>query len=155
MRRANFQGNVLVSNLPEEITPAELAALFDDYGLVLGAMIRQIPSNAGQIPLGIIALAPEAGADRAIEALHGTLLGTRKLKVQKARPRPKSPKSPVTAAAIEQPSAPPAQGLEKRDAAMQTAGASKVIVEYRSRGVLRSGRSLRPATLLDRRNRDA
>ena len=35
--RGIFRGNIVVSNLPEAFGDEDLAALFDPYGLVLGA----------------------------------------------------------------------------------------------------------------------
>ncbi len=41
MRMAPFRGNIVVTNMPEDFTGSALAALFDDFGLVLGAVIER------------------------------------------------------------------------------------------------------------------
>ena len=105
MRAPNFHGNIVVSNLPEGFTAVELAALFDDFGLVLGAEMDRQRGRQGSIML-----APESAVAKAIEALNGQLLAERKLKVARApavvkRPkaaaRPHFPAAPVSAPAPE------------------------------------------------------
>jgi RNA recognition motif-containing protein len=86
MRPANFQGNIHIINFPPETTAADLAGLFDDYGLVLGAHIKRVPQESGSLRLGIVAIAPNEAADKAIEALQGHVLGGQKLKLKKAVP---------------------------------------------------------------------
>jgi RNA recognition motif-containing protein len=86
MRPSNFQGNIHIINFPISTTAAELAALFDDYGLVLGAHIKTIASDGGHLRLGIVAMAPDNAADKAIEALQGHVLGGQKLKLKRAKP---------------------------------------------------------------------
>jgi|HubBroStandDraft_1064217.scaffolds.fasta_scaffold00043_14 RNA recognition motif-containing protein len=90
MRIPIFHGNVVVSNLPEGFTAVQLAALFDDFGLVLGAEIDR--NRAGR---GSIILAPEPAVAKAIEALHGRVLSVRPLKVMRAPPAPKRTKPAV------------------------------------------------------------
>jgi hypothetical protein len=51
MRAPHFQGNIVVSNLPGEFTAGELAALFDDFGLVLGAQMDRARAGKGSIIL--------------------------------------------------------------------------------------------------------
>jgi RNA recognition motif-containing protein len=95
MRAPHFHGNIVVSNLPREFTATELAALFDDFGLVLGAQMDR--AKAGK---GSIILAPEPAVARAIEALNGQVLAGRTLKIGHA-PAPsrrvKSASPPVRA----------------------------------------------------------
>ena len=87
MRAPNFHGNINVSNLPEGFTAVELAALFDDFGLVLGAeMNRNKPRH------GSLMLAPESAVEKAIEALNSQALAGRALKVSRAPPPVKRPK---------------------------------------------------------------
>jgi RNA recognition motif-containing protein len=92
MRAPQFHGNVVVSNLPEGFTAVELASLFDDYGLVLGAEMDRRRARQGSI-----ILAPEPAVAKAIEALHGQTLAERKLKVVRAPAPVKKPK-PANAA---------------------------------------------------------
>ena len=84
MRPANFQGNIHIINFPSSTSAAELAELFDEFGLVLGAHIKSIPSTGGHLRLGIVSLAPDKVADKAIEALQGYQLGGQKLKLKRA-----------------------------------------------------------------------
>src|SRR3569623_1061678 len=84
MRPSNFQGNIHIINFPSCTSAAELAELFDDFGLVLGAHIKSIPSTGGHLLLGIVSLAPDTVADKAIEALQGYQLGGQKLKLKRA-----------------------------------------------------------------------
>ena len=84
MRAPHFHGNIVVSNLPGEFTASELAALFDDFGLVLGAQMDR--TRAGK---GSIILAPEPAVARAIEALTGQVLAGRTLKIGRAPAPPK------------------------------------------------------------------
>ncbi|MEA2753987.1 MAG: recognition motif [Aliidongia sp.] len=88
MRAPNFHGNIVVSNLPGEFTATELAALFDDFGLVLGAQIDR--AKAGK---GSIILAPEPAVARAIAALNGQVFAGRTLKIAHAPAPPKRVKS--------------------------------------------------------------
>ena len=88
MRAPNFHGNIVVSNLPEGFTAVELAALFDDFGLVLGAEMDRHRARQGSIML-----APEPAVAKAIEALDGQLLAERKLKLARAPAVVKRPKA--------------------------------------------------------------
>ena len=92
MRAPQFHGNIVVSNLPEGFTAVELASLFDDFGLVLGAEMDRRRARQGSIML-----APEPAVAKAIDALHGQTLAERKLKVVRAPAPVKKPK-PANAA---------------------------------------------------------
>ncbi len=92
MRTPQFHGNIVVSNLPDGFTAVELASLFDDFGLVLGAEMDRRKARQGSIML-----APEPAVAKALEALHGQSLAERKLKVVRAPPPVKKPK-PANAA---------------------------------------------------------
>jgi len=92
MRAPQFHGNIVVSNLPEGFTAVELASLFDDFGLVLGAEMDRRKGRQGSIML-----APEPAVAKAIEAMHGQTLAERKLKVVRAPAPVKKPK-PANAA---------------------------------------------------------
>lgn len=83
MSTDRFKGNIFVSNLPEDFSAAELASLFDDFGLVLGAKIMR--PFADRAPVGLVAVAPQTAAEKAVEELDGHLVGSRKIKVQKAK----------------------------------------------------------------------
>jgi RNA recognition motif-containing protein len=146
MRTPSFHGNIVVSNLPEGFTAVELAALFDDFGLVLGAEM-----DRNRLRQGSIILAPEPAVAKAIEALNGQLLAERALKVVRApvlqkrpksasAPRPARPPTPLAAEAphevadavrrfrntIDVAAAAPGQPM-----AVSPAPTRQVVVEYR------------------------
>jgi RNA recognition motif-containing protein len=88
MRAAQFKGNIVVTNMPENFTGSALAALFDDYGLVLGAVIEHPQGDAERAPRGLVSLAPPSAVETAIQSLDGQVIDSRHLKVRKA-PEPK------------------------------------------------------------------
>jgi len=152
MRRSNFQGNIHIINFPAWTAAADLAELFDDYGLVLGAEIKPIESDGGDLRLGIVAIAPDSAADKAIEALQGHVIGGQKLKLRRPKPQPprerKAPRPPRPAndrphfdrphAHLERPQMErSADGYASEAAeyfqAANVAPPRKVIVEYRGR----------------------
>ncbi len=89
MRGAQFKGNIIVTNMPEDFTGATLAALFDEFGLVLGAVIERPHGNEARALRGMVSLAPPSAVEAAIEKLDGQVLGARHLKVRKAPETPK------------------------------------------------------------------
>jgi RNA recognition motif-containing protein len=135
MRPANFQGNIHIINFPSSTSAAELAELFDEFGLVMGAHIKSITSTGGHLRLGIVSLAPDAVADKAIEALQGFQLGGQKLKLKRAKPPVKGEKKPQPPRR-----ATPERTMSLSSAEMFPAQAAppprKVIVEYRGRRAL-------------------
>lgn len=92
MSSAPFKGNLIITNLPSEMTGDKLAELFEGFGMVIGAEIRIIPAMSGPATIGVVALAPEAAVDRAIEALNHTMIGERRVRVGRAKERPAKPK---------------------------------------------------------------
>lgn len=92
MRAAPFKGNIVVTNMPEDFTGSALAALFDDFGLVIGAVIERPNGDEARAPRGIVALAPPSAVEAAIQTLDGQVIGSRHLKVRKAPEPPKKPK---------------------------------------------------------------
>ena len=103
MRAAPFKGNIVVTNMPEDFTGAALAALFDDFCLVIGAVIEHPRGDQTRPPRGLVALAPPSAVEAAIESLVGKVISARHLKVRKA-PEPakrtgaKKPAAPKRAA---------------------------------------------------------
>lgn len=93
MRAAPFRGNIVVTNMPENFTGAALAALFDDYGLVLGAVIERPQGASERAPRGLVSLAPPSAVETAIQSLDGQVIESRHLKVRKA-PEPKKRAGP-------------------------------------------------------------
>jgi RNA recognition motif-containing protein len=141
MRPSNFQGNIHIINFPPSTSAAELAELFDDFGLVLGAHIKSIPSTGGHLRLGIVSLAPDKVADKAIEALQGYQMGGQKLKLKRAvkpvkgekKAGPGAPRRPNTDRPA-QPSRPMNYNpAEHFPATAPAEPPRKVIVEYRGR----------------------
>ena len=101
MSSVAFKGNLVITNLPPDMTGDQLAELFDRFGMVIGAEIRYIPANAGTATIGVVALAPDGAVERAIDAVNHSLIGERRVKVGRARQRPAKPKlavAPSTAA---------------------------------------------------------
>lgn len=144
MRPSNFQGNIHIINFPISTTAADLAALFDDFGLVLGAHIKTITSEGGHLRLGIVAIAPDSAADKAIEALQGHVLGGQKLKLKRPKPvvkgekkaQPRRPDRPVKIERTDRPDRPDRPMLtssERFPARAPTSPPRQVIVEYRGR----------------------
>ena len=132
MRPSNFQGNIHIINFPSSTSAAELAELFDEFGLVMGAHIKSITSTGGHLRLGIVSLAPDNVADKAIEALQGYQLGGQKLKLKRAKqPVKGEKKGPPQARRA------PTERKILSSAEMFPAQAAppprKVIVEYRGR----------------------
>ena len=149
MRPVPFKGNLIVTNLPDDMTAPKLADLFEEYGVVIGAEIRQIPANAGPATIGVVALAPEGAVDKAISAIDRTMVGARKIKVGRAKPQalkpPKAaPKAPLAVAAPRPASAPlpaprpfVAETLDGKMAAPATKTARAVVIEYKNRRIVR------------------
>jgi RNA recognition motif-containing protein len=140
MRPSNFQGNIHIINFPSSTSAAELAELFDDFGLVLGAHIKSIPSTGGHLRLGIVSLAPDKVADKAIEALQGYQLGGQKLKLKRAVKPVKgekkagaSPRRPGGDRPAQPPRPMSYNSAEHFPAQTPAEPPRKVIVEYRGR----------------------
>lgn len=141
MRQTKFRGNVFVANLPNSYTDEDLARLFDDYGIVVGAFLARDAATRASKGCGLVNIAPPRAAEAAIAALNGSTVGGRKIEVRIATPGmaitiPKPPRHP---------SAPPRPSLrdepgfaERGDASFQPrpprpAAARPVVVEYRNR----------------------
>jgi hypothetical protein len=136
MRPVPFKGNLIVTNLPDEITAPELANLFDDHGIVIGAVIRQIPANAGRATIGVVALAPDSAVDKAIEAVDQAMVGERKIKVGRAKPqapRAAKPQAKKPVAIPQRSLGPQVYAAAMRDAKPERA----VVVEYKTRRFVR------------------
>ena len=140
MRPSNFQGNIHIINFPPSTSAAELAELFDEFGLVLGAHIKSIPSTGGHLRLGIVSLAPDKVADKAIEALQGYQLGGQKLKLKRAVKPVKgekkaggAPRRPAADRPAQAPRPISYNSAEHFPAQTPAEPPRKVIVEYRGR----------------------
>ena len=139
MRPSNFQGNIHIINFPSSTSAAELAELFDEFGLVLGAHIKSIPSTGGHLRLGIVSLAPDKVADKAIEALQGYQMGGQKLKLKRAvkpvkgEKKAAAPRRPVGDRPAPAPRPMSYNSAEHFPAQTPAEPPRKVIVEYRGR----------------------
>jgi RNA recognition motif-containing protein len=99
MPAPRFRGNVVVWNLPAQFTEADLAALFDEFGLVLSATVKRSRTDPDQASQGLVDLAPAKAIENAVRALNGCVVAEHKLKVRKApdlsdRPRTKPAPAP-------------------------------------------------------------
>jgi hypothetical protein len=132
MRPAPFKGNIIVWNMPDDFTEGQLAALFDEFGLVLGAKIDRFPYEPGRTARGLVDLAPAKALDAAVEALDGARVEAHKLKVRRVPDAPAEPKP--MAAQRPRPSVPqPLQAAAPADDSVRAPVAPrKPIVEYRS-----------------------
>ena len=150
MRPVPFKGNLIVTNLPDDMTAPALADLFEDYGVVIGAVIKQIPANAGPATIGVVALAPDNAVEKAISAVDKSMVGERKIKVGRAKPqapRAKAAKpAPAVAprpaiAAASAPAVAPrpyvAEAYDGKMAAPVTKTARTVVIEYKNRRIIR------------------
>ena len=155
MRPVPFKGNLIVTNLPDDMTAPKLADLFEEYGIVIGAEIRQIPANAGPATIGVVALAPDGAVEKAISAVDKSMVGSRKIKVGRAKPQ--TPKAKAAKAAAARPAASAAARPASSEAPMAaptprpyagdtydgkiaapaTKSARTVVVEYKKRRIVR------------------
>jgi RNA recognition motif-containing protein len=113
MRTAPFRGNIVVTNMPENFTGSALAALFDDFGLVIGAVIERPNGDEARALRGLVSLAPPSAVEAAIQSLDGRVIDSRHLKVRKApEPKKKAPGARSSGAkpssAARRPARPPA-----------------------------------------------
>ncbi|HLY54360.1 MAG TPA: RNA-binding protein [Stellaceae bacterium] len=134
MRLPPFRGNIVVSNLPSQLTPSELASLFDDYGLVLGAKIERWHDRPGGSQ-GLIDLAPDNSVEKAIEALDGHAVGAHKISVKRQQKQAKraAPKRAAPAAERAPHTGAPVQSVPyAAEFAARPAATRKVVVEYRT-----------------------
>jgi len=86
MRQDKVRGNVFVANLPDGYTDEQLAAAFDEFGLVLIAYLARDPETSQPKNYGLVDLAPARAAEEANAALNGRDFGGRKVTVRAADP---------------------------------------------------------------------
>lgn len=83
--------NIYVGNLPFSTTDDELRNAFSAHGDVSSAQVIQDRETGRSRGFGFVEM-PNAGeADSAIEAMNGTDMGGRSLRVNEARPREQRP----------------------------------------------------------------
>jgi RNA recognition motif-containing protein len=86
MRPEKFRGNVFVANLPKGYTDAQLAEAFDEYGIVISALLARDAKTGAPKNHGLVSIAPERAAAAAIAALNGKEIGGRRIEVRQADP---------------------------------------------------------------------
>ena len=80
--------NIYVGNLPFSATEADLRDLFADYGEITSAAVITDRDTGRSRGFGFVELADEELAGKAVGQLDGQDWDGRRLKVNKARPRP-------------------------------------------------------------------
>ena len=78
---------IYVGNLPWSASEAELSDMFAKFGSVSSATVVSDRETGRSRGFGFIEMAEEADADKAIQALDGTDLGGRALRVNEAQQR--------------------------------------------------------------------
>jgi RNA recognition motif-containing protein len=78
--------NLFVGNLPFSTTDAELHRMFEAYGTVDSARVITDRETGRSRGFGFVEM-PDEAANAAIEALDGSDVGGRNIKVNEARPR--------------------------------------------------------------------
>jgi RNA recognition motif-containing protein len=140
MRAAQFKGNIVVTNMPENFTGSALAALFDDFGLVLGAVIEHPQGDTERAPRGLVSLAPPSAVETAIQSLDGQVIDSRHLKVRKApEPKKRAPGTGKPGASARRPA--------RADMPRAAAPAAAAITEYTPAPVV-----VRRAPIVERRS---
>ena len=86
MRNQKFRGNVFVTNLPAGTGDEQLASHFDEYGIVLAAMVARDAEDGSLKNYGLVSIAPEKAAAAAIAELDGTVVDGKRLRVRAADP---------------------------------------------------------------------
>lgn len=85
-RNDKVKGNIFVANLPRGFTDEQLAAAFDEFGIVLGAFLARDQATGEPKNHGLVNIAPQRAADAAVAAMNGKTLGERKIEVRLADP---------------------------------------------------------------------
>jgi len=86
--------NIYVGNLPYNTTEDDLHGLFSAYGEVSSAKIIMDRDTGRSKGFGFVEMSDGGQGQAAIEALEGTDLGGRNLRVNEARPREDRPRRP-------------------------------------------------------------
>ncbi len=84
--------NIYVGNLPYNTTEDDLHGLFSAYGDVSSAKIIMDRDTGRSKGFGFVEMSDGGQGQAAIEALEGTDLGGRNLRVNEARPREDRPR---------------------------------------------------------------
>lgn len=79
--------NVFVGNLDFGVTEESIRTLFEQYGTVERVSLVRDRDTGQPRGFAFVEMTDPAEADRAISTLDGTVLGSRAIKVNEARPR--------------------------------------------------------------------
>jgi cold-inducible RNA-binding protein len=82
--------NLFVGNLGPEVTHEEIRRLFEAYGQVAQVHVI-VDRDTGSPRFAFVEMTNETDAEKAIQALNGSILRDRTLSVEYARPRPERP----------------------------------------------------------------
>jgi len=80
--------NIYVSNLPFDVTDAELSQLFEAFGRVDKASVIKDRDTGRSRGFGFVEMPEKAEADAAIQGMNGKEIKGRALNVNEARPKP-------------------------------------------------------------------
>lgn len=83
--------NIYVGNLPYSTTEDDLRAAFESHGEVTSCNIIIDKFSGRSKGFGFVEMSDDSAASAAIEALDGSEMGGRTLKVNQARPREERP----------------------------------------------------------------
>jgi cold-inducible RNA-binding protein len=78
---------IYVGNLPYSTDNQQLAQLFSAFGEVLDAAVIMDRATGQSKGFGFVEMSDDAQAHNAIQALNGTMLGNRTIRVNEAQPR--------------------------------------------------------------------
>jgi cold-inducible RNA-binding protein len=78
---------IYVGNLPYSTDNQQLAQLFGAFGEVLDAAVIMDRATGQSKGFGFVEMADDAQAQNAIQALNGTMVGNRTIRVNEAQPR--------------------------------------------------------------------
>ena len=81
--------NIYVGNLPFNMTEAEFRETFEAYGEVTSANLIMDRETGRPRGFGFVEMSNDTEAQEAINALNGTDIGGRELRVNEAKPREK------------------------------------------------------------------
>ncbi len=79
--------NIYAGNLSYALTEEELSQAFSEFGEVISAKIIMDRDSGRSKGFGFVEMGNDDEGEKAIEALDGSLLKGRNLKVNQARPR--------------------------------------------------------------------
>jgi RNA recognition motif-containing protein len=80
---------IYIGNLPWSVTESELNAMFAKFGAVESAAVVTDRETGRSRGFGFVEMADAGDADKAIQALDGTDMGGRPLRVNEAQQREK------------------------------------------------------------------